>query len=243
LALPEVQLAARADPAPPFALPSYFHTKRFIDFVAALAMIIALSPLWISVALLAFLDVGLPIMFWQQRMGLNGRNFLLHKIRTLRAPFDWRGQKVPQEQRLSWIGQLLRDTRLDEFPQLLNVLVGDMSMIGPRPLLLQDQPRTSTVRLMVRPGITGWAQVNGATLLLPMEKEKLDEWYIRNASLWLDLRIVGMTLWSLIKGHRRCEQPPARERHARSGWIGHQSSARPQRALFRLSTTIARLRF
>jgi lipopolysaccharide/colanic/teichoic acid biosynthesis glycosyltransferase len=225
LALPKTHLPVCANPALPFALPSYFRAKRFIDFFAALAMIIVLSPLWILVALLAFLDVGFPILFWQQRRGLNGCNFLLHKIRTLRAPFDWRGQKVPEDQRLSWIGHLLRKTRLDEFPQLLNVLVGDMSMIGPRPLLLKDQPQTSTMRLNVRPGITGWAQVNGATLLSPMEKEKLDEWYIRNASLWLDVCIVGMTLWSLIKGHRRCEQPLLQGQHPRSSWIGRESSA------------------
>lgn len=242
LALSRAQLAASADPAPPLALPSYFRLKRLIDFFVSLVMIIVLSPLWILVASLAFLDVGLPILFWQQRMGLNGCNFLLRKIRTLRPPFDWRGQKVPQEQRLSWIGQLLRKTRLDEFPQLLNVLVGDMSMIGPRPLLPQDQPPTPTVRLMVRPGITGWAQVNGATLLSPREKEELDEWYIRNASLWLDLRIVGLTLLSLIEGPRRSEQTRARERAVGTSRTGHGRSARLQRASSRFAASIIRLR-
>ncbi len=230
-----VRRAAAQVSAPSVVLPSYFRFKRFIDFFAALAMVIVLSPLWILAASLAFLDVGLPLLFWQQRMGLNGANFLLYKVRTLRAPFDWRGQHVPQEQRLSRIGLLLRRTRLDELPQLLNVLVGDMSLIGPRPLLQQDQPPTPTVRLMVRPGITGWAQVNGATLLSPQEKDELDEWYIRNASLWLDLRIVGMTILRLIEGLRRSERPLAKDRVGQSGWTGHAGSARPQRALFRFS--------
>jgi len=222
LARAGVQFPISADPTPPFALPYYFRLKRFIDFFAALVMIIALSPLWILVALLAFLDVGSPILFWQQRTGLNGCNFLLYKIRTLRPPFDWRGQMVRQEQRLSWFGRLLRQTRLDELPQLVNVLVGNMSMIGPRPLLPQDQPPTPTVRLMVRPGITGWAQVNGATLLSPKEKEKLDEWYIRNASLWLDLRIAGLTLLRLVEGPRRPEQTLVQERVVRIGQTGHE---------------------
>src|SRR5947209_4787075 len=185
LAMPEAPIEAGAAHAPPFVLPSYFRFKRAIDFFTALMMIIALSPVWIMVALLALLDVGLPILFWQQRPGLNGRYFLLHKIRTLRAPFDWRAGKVPEEQRLSAIGRLLRRTRLDELPQLLNVLVGDMSLIGPRPLLPQDQPPKPTLRLVVRPGITGWAQVNGGALLSPKEKDALDEWYIRNASVWV----------------------------------------------------------
>jgi lipopolysaccharide/colanic/teichoic acid biosynthesis glycosyltransferase len=112
---------------------------------------------------------------------------------------------VPENQRLSWIGQLLRETSLDELPQLLNVLAGDMSLIGPRPLLPEDQPSNPTVRLLVRPGITGWAQVNGAKLLTPEEKDELDEWYIRNASLWLDLRILVLTVEFALRGPRRPE--------------------------------------
>jgi lipopolysaccharide/colanic/teichoic acid biosynthesis glycosyltransferase len=235
-----VQAPANPEPAPPFALPYYFRLKRFIDFFAALVMIVVFSPLWILVALLAFLDVGSPILFWQQRTGLNGSSFLLYKIRTLRPPFDWRGQRVRQEQRLSWVGWLLRETRLDELPQLMNVLVGDMSMIGPRPLLPQDQPPTPTVRLMVRPGITGWAQVNGATLLSPKEKEALDEWYIRNASPWLDLRIAVLTLLRLVEGPRRTGQTPAQERLVRNGRTGHERPARLQRTRSRFSASTVR---
>jgi lipopolysaccharide/colanic/teichoic acid biosynthesis glycosyltransferase len=191
------------DSAPAFVLPGYFRWKPIIDFLVALILLISLLPLWLIVMSLTLIDVGPPVLFWQRRTGLNGRPFLLHKIRTLHSPFDWGSGRVPDEQRLSWSGRLLRKTRLDELPQLLNVLVGDMSLIGPRPLLLEDQPSPASVRLMVRPGITGWAQVNGGALLSPKEKEELDEWYIRHASLWLDLRIVALTVLSLIRGDRR----------------------------------------
>ena len=115
-------------------------------------------------------------------------------------------QPVPEDQRLSLIGRLVRKLRLDELPQLFNVLVGDMSLIGPRPLLPHDQPTNPTVRLSVRPGITGWAQVNGGNLVTVNEKTALDEWYIHNASLWLDLRIAGLTIRFLFTGERRFEQ-------------------------------------
>jgi lipopolysaccharide/colanic/teichoic acid biosynthesis glycosyltransferase len=143
------------------------------------------------------------MMFWQQRLGERGRTFVIYKIRTLRPPFDQRGQPTPPAQRLSWVGKLLRRTRLDELPQLLNVLVGEMSLVGPRPLLPRDQPKHPSARLLVRPGITGWAQINGGTLLSPSEKDKLDEWYVRNASFWLDLRILCLTLWVALLGQRR----------------------------------------
>ena len=110
---------------------------------------------------------------------------------------------------------MLRQTRLDELPQLLSVLVGDMSLIGPRPLLPQDQPADPSVRLMVRPGITGWAQVNGGSLLTPEEKEVLDAWYVGHASPWLDLRILAMTLRSLLRGDRRSEAALDEARHQR----------------------------
>ena len=126
---------------------------------------------------------GLPVLFWQQRIGQGGRRSVLQKFRSLRPPFDWRGQRVADRQKLSFIGRLLRQTRLDELPQLLNVLVGDMALIGPRPLLPEDQPANPATRLMVRPGITGWAQVNGGKFLTPEEKDQYDEFYIRNASL------------------------------------------------------------
>ena len=184
----------------------YFRQKGRVEFVVALLLLLLLSPVWLAATLLAFLDVGSPTLFWQQRVGLHGREFQLHKIRTLRAAFDRQGRKTPEGRRLSWIGRLLRQTRLDELPQLLNVLVGDMSLVGPRPLLAEDQPADPGIRLMVRPGITGWAQVNGGALLSAEEKNRLDAWYVRNASLALDLRIVAMTVCSLLRGDRRSER-------------------------------------
>ena len=214
-----IQVAPVRAPSPspvPVVTPStYFRFKRFIDFLVAVILIVALWPLWTLTAVLAILDVGSPVLFWQQRIGLRGRQFHLYKFRTLRASFDRNGHKIPEEHRLSRIGRLLRDTRLDEMPQLLNVLVGDMSLIGPRPLLPQDQPPNPAVRLMVRPGISGWAQVNGGALLSAAEKEELDAWYIRDASPWIDLRIALMTIFSLLRGDRRVEQVLAQARSDR----------------------------
>ena len=233
--VPPRAAAAQTEPEPAaiegrtadIVVPAYFRLKPVIDFVVSLLLIIALAPLWIVAATLVFIDVGSPILFWQQRTGLNGRDFLLHKFRTLQPPYDWRGEKVPDERRLSWIGQLLRRMRLDELPQLLNVLVGDMSLIGPRPLLPRDQPTTPAVRLMVRPGITGWAQVNGGTHLTPAEKEELDEWYIRHASLWLDLRILALTPLRVLTGNPPSAQALAQARAERPA--GYERPAMPAR--------------
>jgi lipopolysaccharide/colanic/teichoic acid biosynthesis glycosyltransferase len=190
---------------PPLELPAYFKLKRYVDFAAALVLLTVLAPFWLVAAVVAMYDVGMPVFFWQQRMGIGSRRFLLYKFRTLRTPFDETGRKLTEQERLSSIGRFMRRSRLDELPQLLNILVGDMSLIGPRPLLPRDQPKNLAIRLMVRPGITGWAQVNGGVLLTPDEKEWLDEYYVRNASLWLDLRIVLMTVLMFFRGDRRSE--------------------------------------
>jgi lipopolysaccharide/colanic/teichoic acid biosynthesis glycosyltransferase len=188
---------------PALTLPSYFKAKRYLDFAAALALLTVLGPFWLIATAIALFDVGMPVFFWQQRLGVNGSRFLLYKFRTLRTPFGEDGRKLTDDERLSPIGRFMRRSRLDELPQLLNILVGDMSLVGPRPLLPRDQPENIEIRLMVRPGITGWAQVNGGVLLSPDEKERLDEWYIRNASLWLDLRIAVMTALMFFRGDRR----------------------------------------
>jgi lipopolysaccharide/colanic/teichoic acid biosynthesis glycosyltransferase len=124
-----------------------------------------LPPLFIVVAFLVILDVGLPVLFWQERMGWKGRSVLMYKFRTLTSPFDSDGNLQLGSRQPSAIGRMLRVTRLDELPQLLNVLLGDMSLIGPRPLLPEDQPENAAIRLSVLPGISGWAQVNGAKLV------------------------------------------------------------------------------
>jgi lipopolysaccharide/colanic/teichoic acid biosynthesis glycosyltransferase len=200
-AKPEILTTAKMAPA--VDLPAYFKWKYALDFAAATAILILYAPILVLAGGLALLDVGWPAVFWQQRVGIGRQGFKIYKIRTMRPPFDQLGQPWPEDKRLSWVGTLLRRMRLDELPQLVNVLVGDMSLIGPRPLLPCDQP---SVRLMIRPGITGWAQVNGGTLLSPSEKDALDEWYIRNASFWLDLRIIVMTLRVMIWGQHRSDQ-------------------------------------
>jgi lipopolysaccharide/colanic/teichoic acid biosynthesis glycosyltransferase len=179
---------------PAFEVPFYFRWKRVIDVVGSLALIVALSPLFLVAGLLVLADVGPPVLFWQERLGWKRRSFLIYKFRTLRAPFDSDGNQSTSTRRPSAIGHFLRATRLDELPQLLNVLLGDMSLIGPRPLLPEDQPDNTAARLAVRPGITGWAQVNGAKLLDKDQKELLDEYYVRNASLWMDVRIAILTI-------------------------------------------------
>jgi len=160
--------------------------KRIVDTFGAALLIFALSPVAILLAFVVALDVGFPLIFWQQRPGLYGRPFKLYKFRTMRAPHDRHRLRIPDDQRSSAVGQALRRTRLDELPQLFNVLIGDMSLIGPRPLLPCDQTPEFAARLSVRPGITGWAQVNGGRIISTSDKLILDVWYVQNASLVLD---------------------------------------------------------
>jgi lipopolysaccharide/colanic/teichoic acid biosynthesis glycosyltransferase len=186
---------------PAFAPSWFFRCKRAVDVVGSLALIILLLPLIMLAAILVATDVGTPVLFWQERVGWKGRSFLIYKFRTLKAPIDPQGNPTFAGRTPSAIGRFLRATRIDELPQLLNVLMGDMSLIGPRPLLPEDQPANRSVRLSVRPGISGWAQVNGAKLVSKEDKEELDEWYIRNASLATDVRIMLLTLKVMMKGH------------------------------------------
>jgi lipopolysaccharide/colanic/teichoic acid biosynthesis glycosyltransferase len=199
--------AAGLQQAPTFAISCYFDVKRVLDFVFALLFAGLLSPFFICVSVLVALDVGTPLVFWQRRLGQGGRGFQIYKFRTMQSPFDRLGESLPERRRLSAIGQLLRKTGLDELPQLLNVLVGEMSLVGPRPLLPEDQPADPTIRLMVRPGVTGWAQVNGGKQITSEEKDGLDEWYIRNASPWLDLRILLLTCRYVFIGNRANMSP------------------------------------
>jgi len=203
-----------------FTPPSFFWLKRWIDVVGSLTLLVLFFPILLVAGGFVLLDLGSPILFWQERLGWKGRSFLIYKFRTLRAPFDSAGNPTLEGRRPSAIGRFLRATRLDELPQLLNVLLGDMSLIGPRPLLPEDQPSNTFIRLSVRPGISGWAQVNGAKLVTKDEKEKLDEWYVRNASLWVDLQIAMMTIKVILRGRVSSEEILADTDQVRSRNIG-----------------------
>lgn len=180
----------------------YWRFKRAIDLTSALILFVILSPLFLIVAAVVTLDVGLPVTFWQQRPGLGGHPFRLFKFRTMSAAHDTCGVLVPDDQRLSRIGRFLRRTRLDELPQLINIVAGEMSFIGPRPLLPVDQPIGYTARLVVRPGLTGWAQVKGGRDISPADKAVLDIWYVWNASFALDALIVRDTIKTVVLGER-----------------------------------------
>jgi lipopolysaccharide/colanic/teichoic acid biosynthesis glycosyltransferase len=179
----------------------FLRLKRCIDILGSLTLMILLLPLFVIATLLVLIDVGSPVLFWQERTGRKGVPFLIYKYRTLRAPFDSKGRPAFGDRQPSAIGRFLRSTRIDELPQLMNVLLGDMSLVGPRPLLPEDQPSNTALRLSVRPGITGWAQVNGAKLVSKEDKERYDEWYIRNASPWVDTQIALMTVRTLIRNY------------------------------------------
>lgn len=200
IASPQDDAAAAAIES--YETPAYFKAKRLIEFCAASVLLVAMLPLALCVAYVVYLDVGAPLLFWQQRLGRNGQKFLLYKFRTYRAPFDAHGRPAPENTRLSRVGRLIRASRLDEIPQLYNVIVGHMSLIGPRPLLPQDQPDDPGPRLSVRPGVTGWAQINGGTSVSPEEKNALDLWYIRHACPRLDLEIIVSTILVALTGER-----------------------------------------
>jgi lipopolysaccharide/colanic/teichoic acid biosynthesis glycosyltransferase len=178
------------------------YTKRAIDVTAVMCLLFALAPSAGFVILLVAIDVGFPLVFWQQRPGRYGRPFKLFKFRTMRAPHDAEGNRIPDERRSSPIGNFLRRARLDEVPQLYNILVGEMSLVGPRPLLPVDQSQWENSRLLVRPGLTGWAQVNGGRNISPEDKAALDIWYIAHASAWLDTVILLRTLALVVSGER-----------------------------------------
>ncbi|NDB70081.1 MAG: sugar transferase, partial [Methylocystaceae bacterium] len=157
---------------------TYLKVRHLVDIFLSAIVALIFIPIYPLIMLLALFDVGTPIMFWQLRTGWKGHKFLLYKIRTLRDPLDDEGNIRTDSERMSKIGAFLRTSRLDEIPQILSVLVGDMSLIGPRPLLPRDEPHDNRRRLSVRPGITGWAQVHGNELLNPDERNALDCWYI-----------------------------------------------------------------
>jgi sugar transferase EpsL len=176
--------------------------KRLFDLVCATIGLIIVSPLLIMIALLISLTMGLPILFQQTRPGLHGKPFVLYKLRTMQDRRDSEGNVLPDEERLSPFGRFLRRTSLDELPELFNVLKGDMSLVGPRPLLVEYLDRYTPEqarRHEMKPGITGWAQVNGRNAISWEEKFELDVWYVDNQSLCLDLKILWMTLLMVLR--------------------------------------------
>jgi lipopolysaccharide/colanic/teichoic acid biosynthesis glycosyltransferase len=175
--------------------------KRAFDIVFSAGWLIGFSPLLLVVAILVRLKLGSPVLFVQERRGHRAKPFRMVKFRTMTDERDAAGELLPDEQRLTPFGKFLRSTTLDEFPEMWNVLIGDMSVVGPRPLLMRYVSRYSpfqTRRMEVKPGVTGWAQVNGRNSLTWEEKFALDVWYIDHHSFWLDMRIVVMTFFKVF---------------------------------------------
>lgn len=176
--------------------------KRVLDILGAGIGLLLLSPVLLVVSLLILRQMGRPVFFRQIRPGLHGRPFGMVKFRTMRDALDAEGNPLPDSERLTRLGRFLRSSSLDELPELWNVLRGEMSLVGPRPLLMEYLPLYSPFqarRHEVRPGVTGWAQVNGRNAITWDEKFALDVWYVDNQSLWLDLRIIGLTIRKVLR--------------------------------------------
>jgi len=178
------------------------YIKHLLDKLLALILIILFSPVIIIVAILIYLWDGRPILFIQERPGYKGKIFKIYKFRTMTNETDENGNLLPDEQRLKSIGKIIRSLSLDELPQLFNVLKGDMSFVGPRPLLIEYLPlynERQKKRHDVKPGITGLAQVMGRNAISWKEKFEYDIYYVENLSFWLDLKIILLTIWKVLK--------------------------------------------
>lgn len=176
--------------------------KRLIDVTGALIGLLLLSPLILGAALTVWFGVGRPILFRQTRPGLHGRPFDVLKFRTMTDLRDERGELLRDEYRLNRVGRFLRGTSLDELPQLWSVLKGDMSLVGPRPLLMRYLPRYTPEQMRrheAKPGVTGWAQVNGRNAISWEDKFAFDVWYVEHRSLWLDVKILWLTIVRVVK--------------------------------------------
>lgn len=177
-------------------------SKRVFDIVFGLLLLTVFLPVLGIIALLVRLLIGSPVLFLQTRPGLHERPFTLYKFRTMTDARDGAGNLLPDGERLTRLGRFLRSSSLDELPEFINILRGDLSLVGPRPLLPRYLPwytERERLRHTVRPGITGWAQVNGRNGLPWDERLKLDVWYVENRSLLLDLRILFLTIWKVIR--------------------------------------------
>ena len=179
-----------------------FFIKRIFEFTIALLALLILLPIFLTISILVLLKMGTPIFFIQSRPGLNSKTFKMYKFRTMTNKCDKNGKLLEDKDRLSNFGSFLRSTSLDELPTLWNVLCGNMSLVGPRPLLIEYLPlysKNQARRHEVRPGITGWAQVNGRNAISWNEKFELDTWYVENQSFALDMKIILLTLKKVIK--------------------------------------------
>lgn len=176
--------------------------KRMLDIVISIMALVLLSPILLIVAVLVRKNLGSPILFRQMRPGMHHRSFNMLKFRSMKDGTDKDGNLLPDAQRLPRFGQLLRASSLDELPGLINVIKGDMSIVGPRPLLIEYLPLyddIQTRRHEVRPGITGWAQVNGRNAISWEKKFEYDVWYVDNQSLWLDIKIILLTVIKVLR--------------------------------------------
>ncbi len=176
--------------------------KRVMDLVTSLTLLTLFSPVMLFTAILVRLKMGAPVLFKQQRPGKDGKPFYLYKFRTMANLEDKQGNLLSDQVRLTGTGKFLRKYSLDELPQLINVVKGDMSLVGPRPLLMEYlslYTEEQMLRHNVRPGITGWAQVNGRNAITWEEKFKLDTWYVRNQSMFLDFKILLFTVFKVVK--------------------------------------------
>lgn len=176
--------------------------KRLVDFIFSLLLILLLLPFLFLLGLLIKLALGSPILFIQERPGLNGKLFALYKFRSMSNQMNDQGELLPDHIRLTSFGKFLRKFSLDELPQLINVLKGDLSLVGPRPLLSEYLPLYSdeqAKRHLVKPGITGWAQVNGRNALSWEEKFELDVWYVHHQTFLLDLKILFLTAMKVLQ--------------------------------------------
>lgn len=176
--------------------------KKIFDLILSLILLIILSPIFISIYLLIKIKLGSPVLFKQNRPGKNEKIFKMYKFRTMTEKRDERGDLLPDKDRLTVFGQFLRKSSLDELPELFNILKGDMSFVGPRPLLIEYLPLYNDEqkqRHLVKPGLTGWAQINGRNAISWDEKFKLDVWYVENISMWLDIKILILTFIRVVK--------------------------------------------
>lgn len=176
--------------------------KRIFDILIAVPALLLLSPAIILVAIAVRINLGSPVLFRQTRPGRNGKPFVIFKFRTMRDMLDGEGNQLPDGARLNALGRFLRRSSLDELPELWNVLKGDMSLVGPRPLLTEYLTRytaSQARRHEVKPGITGWAQVNGRNLVGWPERFALDVWYVDNHSVWLDIKILVLTIITVLR--------------------------------------------